>query len=108
MPAFDEESEHEEEDELVAAEGGVLSSFAPLPYRFHAASGGLDADLDGLLEGIALRDAAALENAFYDLKGGCSTERLYAVYFAAVVPTLVLRQVRARSLLFRTARKRRC
>ena len=25
--------------------------------------------MDGLLESIALRDAAALENAFYDLKG---------------------------------------
>ncbi len=36
---------------------------------FICAAGGLDADMDGLLESIALRDAAALENAFYDLKG---------------------------------------
>jgi hypothetical protein len=28
--------------------------------------------MDGLLESIALRDAAALENAFYDLKGDIS------------------------------------
>jgi hypothetical protein len=43
--------------------------FCEIQQLIACCAGGADADMDGLLEDIALRDAAALENAFYDLKG---------------------------------------
>ena len=46
-----------------------LEYFCEIPPLIACLAGGADADMDGLLEDIALRDAAALENAFYDLKG---------------------------------------
>ncbi len=54
---------------FAAAEEGTINQLHnPKPLSFFAA-GGMDSDMDALLESIALRDAAALENAFYDLKG---------------------------------------
>ncbi len=46
-----------------------LEYFCEIQQLIACCAGGADADMDGLLEDIALRDAAALENAFYDLKG---------------------------------------